>query len=146
VTQQKTRPPKPIVLDRNDIVIASAMAWARADDERRPQESREHAREFANKLGDVLCYQEFGAAPGDTVRLCPIGFRMPGCYVDMVENFLLDLGGEAAAWSAVHVMVARMAAQYIDNDDYSTDFRLECLDSLNLILGSLKEYAECEAE
>lgn len=84
----------------------------------------------------VITAQIASAAVDDETR--PEELREDaGYYADTVEEFLLDLPEDVKAEHPALVCMAQYAATLVDNEEFSSDFRLDALDALKTILGAL---------
>jgi hypothetical protein len=135
-----------IVLHRDFLVRADQLAWSVIDDDTAPDELRADARDVEFALSEVLCYQSHGVDGERSIRLIPVGFRFPQFYTQMVDEFLIDLPPEVREDMPAHILMARQAAKYVDDALYSTDFRLDSYDALNMILAAMKAEVAGEVE
>jgi hypothetical protein len=118
------------------------------DNDELPDEVREQANFVQFALSEIACYQPASAEGEREIRLVPIGFKWAQFYTHMVDEFVLDLYGEEPTdIRSIRVLLARQSAVVVDDMLYSTDFRLQNLDTLNEILASMKrEAAEAEGD
>jgi len=139
------KPAKDLLVERDTMTQAAFVCHDVIADPNSTEERREAARKVFDDLDFWLCYSEAAGGPFDRViKLMPAGMKWPGFYRDMVDEFLLDLGAEVVAAHPGMVEIARHAASLADTDAYSLDFRLDALDSLNVVLAALKRAAEVE--
>jgi hypothetical protein len=96
-------------------------------------------------ISRILCYGEPGG--GQSIRLIPMAFRIDNYYRDMVDEFVVDLGGEQVEnGHPVYCLLARLSAGLVDGKAFSDDFRLDSLDALGQVLGGLKRAVESQEE
>jgi hypothetical protein len=129
-----------LVVNRGDVESCAFLAMAR---ENEPGIGPD-AADLYDELSDLLLYQPHGVA-GREIRLIPASFKWPCFYRDMIAELLLDLG-DAVSDQPVLVALAKHAAELVDNDLYSFDFRASCLDVLNELVAALKAEADGEVE
>lgn len=95
----------------------------------------------------ILLHQQHGADGKRSIRLIPMSFRVIGFHRDMVEEYILDLGGEPVeAAHPVYCVLARHAAGLVDCQSYSFDFRWDALQALDGVLATLKATVDDDPE
>jgi hypothetical protein len=91
------------------------------------------------RASDILTHQEHGAGGKRSIRLIPVSFKIIGFHKDMVEEFILDLGGEQVeADHPVFCVLARHAAKLADSS-YSFDFRWDSRQALDVVWPASKQ-------
>jgi hypothetical protein len=123
---------------REDVQEAALAACTVIDDPEQPEMMRLRARKKFEEWNEILCHQTPDADGERSCRLVPVGMRWRNFYTDMVEELLLDLGDEVTQQNPAYVVMGRLAARLVDNRSYATDFRLDALDALHQLIGSLK--------
>ncbi len=135
-----------VIASRELLTRAASLACVVIDDETKSDEIRDDAQLQLYWLTEVLCY--WGKSPdGGALRLLPFGFSVPQFYGDMVNELVLDLGGEQVETEfPASVLIVRQVAAMVDNMLYSNDFRLEALDCLGVVVDSLRRVAADDDE
>src|SRR6516225_9301750 len=139
------KPAKDLLVERETMTQVAFVGAATIDDPATPEDRREAARKVYADVGFWLMYSEAAGGRFDrVVKLMPAGMKWPGFYRDMLDEYLLDLGAEVVEQHPALVEMARHAATLADEDSYSVDFRLDALGALNVVMGSLKGFADDE--
>jgi hypothetical protein len=137
---------KELLIERDTMTEAAFLCIRTIDDPATPDDVREHARNVFSDLNFWLAFSDARSYPGErTIRMVPIGMHWPGFYAEMVEELLIDLGPKVVDDQPARVALARHTAKLVDEQGFSTDYRLDSLDALNEVLASLKAAAD-EAE
>jgi hypothetical protein len=123
-----------IVVQHSDLVVYAQVSAAVIDNPNRPDWLRADAQEFYDQCSAALLYEN---DPSKRVRLRPLSFHVRGFYANMVAETLARLGDDVEDQPA-QVHMARETAGLVDNDCYSTDFRLDALNALEAVLKSLE--------
>jgi hypothetical protein len=133
--------PRPLLVERDDL---SACLFKLLPSIEGDEPCPAVASLFAD-LSDVLLYGEPGGER--SIKLIPMSFKVAGFYRDTVGEMILDLGGERVeADHPVFCCLARLSAALVDDQSYSTDFRLDSLDALDRVLAGLKRATDDEEE
>jgi hypothetical protein len=126
---------------RSDVLETAKIAVAVIDNENRPEALRVEAQRIFEQCSNVLLYTN---DPKRHLVMVPAGFHIADFYRDMWVDFLRrmpDLTDESYKYP-IFVAVGEQAARNVDNDAYSVDFRMECLESFNYILQVLEAEAQ----
>jgi hypothetical protein len=81
------------------------------------------------RASDILTHQEHGAGGKRSIRLIPVSFKIIGFHKDMVEEFILDLGGEQV--EADHPVFCVLANSF--------DFRWDSRQALDVVWPASKQ-------
>jgi hypothetical protein len=139
------KPARDLLVERDTMTQAAFVCHDVIADPSSTEERRDAARKVFDDLNSWLRYSEAAGGRWDrVVKMMPAGMKWAGFYRDMLDEFLLDLGAEVVEAHPALVEMARHAANLADTDGYSLDFRLDALDSLNVVLAALKRAAEVE--
>lgn len=124
-----------IVAQRSDLVEWARVACAVMDNEARPESVRREAEQvFADCSHDLL----YTDGPEKRYHFYPVAFRIKGFYRRMVDDLLELLPDEAKAANPVLVTLAGRAADLVDDQRFSTDYRNEAVDALRDVLRALE--------
>ncbi|HME78917.1 MAG TPA: hypothetical protein VKI00_25665 [Mycobacterium sp.] len=124
-----------VIAQRSDILEWARVACAVMDNEARPESVRLGAQQvFADCSHDLL----YTDGPEKRYHLHPLAFHVKGFYRRMVDDLLESLPDEAKAANPALVTLAGCAAELIDNQRFSTDYRTEAVDALRDVLRALE--------
>jgi hypothetical protein len=107
---------KRLVVQREDVEACAHIAMALMDDAAEPEQIRHDMADLFDELNELLLYQPHGADGQRSLRLVPMSFKLKRFHCDMVEELLLDLGEDVVADHPAQVLMARQAAELVDND------------------------------
>jgi hypothetical protein len=136
-----------MTVERAELQLAAQFAAAIAFDESQPDDVRDEARSVFDTFNDVLVYGEPGGER--PIRLLPLMFRSRcGYYSAMVSETVRGLFGfdEPDGVPAITVVLARQAAEMVENKSYGIDFRIESQRYLEDLLTTLREMADDDRE
>jgi hypothetical protein len=120
---------------RSDWQEAAQHAQAVCDNENRSDASRAKAEVMFAKCSEVITYTN---DPDKRIRLPRAAFWVRNFYRDMVAELLERLAGDVVADHRAQVIMTGKMVEIVDNPSYSTDFRLDALESLDAVLLSLE--------
>jgi hypothetical protein len=123
-----------INVKRSDVIEYAQVADALIGNDARPDWIRDDAREMFKQCSEILLHHN---DPDKRIRLEPLTFYVRGFYANMVSE-LLERLPEVKDDQPIRVQMARQSADLADCRDYSTDFRLESLAALKVVLESLE--------
>lgn len=129
-----------LVASRDMLTRVSVLACNVVDDESQPNAVRDEAASVQFWLSEMLCYQNQPATP---FRLIPVGMKVAQFFTHLVDELILDLGGELVEelWPA-YCQMAPQAAKMAYDGLYSAEFRLDAYDAMNTVLAGLKRYID----
>lgn len=134
--------PKLIILDRRDGQQLIEFLDVLVEDGNLPDWVRREAlwHMFGMRAALVYGYTAgFGEVAGHHAHSLPIGFDTRHFFADTVEGFIIDtFGGEPGGLEEISVLLVRKAAADVDNQQFSTDFRLQRLDTLAYLMDSIR--------
>ena len=130
---------------RADVGELAQILWAHIDNPNTPDAEREAAQLAVEKCSVVL---KFMNDPRKQIRVVPVGFAVRDFYVVGVQNLLERL--PQWVWdefgTKAYAQMATTLAPLVDNQTYSTDFRLENLEVLQETIRRLEEIASDDEE
>jgi hypothetical protein len=134
---------KQLLVERETMTEAAFVCHAVIENPDTPEDMREHALNVFSDVNFWLAFSDARGCPTDrTIRMLPIGFKWPGFFTDMVEVLLIYSPRNVIDERSGQVALARWAAKEIDDEGYSSDWRLDMYDALNKVVASLKAAAD----
>lgn len=124
-----------IVVQRSDVLEWARVACAVMDNEARPESVRREAQKVFDDCSHDLLYTN---GPEKRYHLHPAAFHVRGFYRRLVDDLLSCLPDEAKAANPVQVNLAGLAADLVDNHQFSIDYRVEAVDALRGVLLALE--------
>jgi hypothetical protein len=122
-------------VDRDELLRVQTFLVSLLDADDTPEHVREQAQQRFDELDHLLCFA------GADVPNCGVLLAFCG-YSEALEEILEGYPPEVLAYQETRVMLARRAAELADSPRFSDLFRLDAVDSLNQILGSIKRAAD----
>jgi hypothetical protein len=108
------------------------------DDKSKPESVRAEVQDVFNLVEQILCYYP----PGEReIVLVPMTFHVKDYYQMTVEQYISELPDEVKAAEPLRLAMAWHAAKLIDNQEFSTDLRLDMRDALEEVIAGLQRAA-----
>jgi hypothetical protein len=124
---------------RSDVLESARHAVAMIDNPARPQALRDYASILFKQCSEILLHQN---DPEKRVVLVPLSFRVTDFYRDMWVDFLTRLPEEVVDDNPIHVAMGEQAADLVDDDSYSSQFRLEALEAFKTVMAGMEVAAQ----
>lgn len=128
-------------IERDDLARAEWLAILVQDRTDLPDWLRDMADDVADRLGFWTSWGG-GAGPSPLIRMVPALMHLEYAYQELTEEFLANLPDEVKAACPAEVELVKVAAKLSDNQGFSRDCRLECLQTLNKLMTRLKSHAD----